>query len=50
MKTHICVSCRKKFPEDKIEFAPDPYDEDVNGIDKKVWECGPCRYISADDI
>ncbi len=49
-KKHICVGCRKKFPESEIEFAPDPYAEDIGGDKTPVWECRNCRHESAMDI
>lgn len=49
-KKHICVGCHKKFPESQIEFAPDPYDEEINGNEKPVWECESCRAESASEI
>jgi len=47
VKKHRCVSCHKLFPETEIEFAPDPYQEEINGDNRKVWECEACRFESA---
>lgn len=49
-KRHICVICRRLFPENKIEFGPDPYDNDVHNDPTPVWECKLCRRERAADI
>ena len=49
-KKHICAGCGNKFSENEIEFSPDPYAEEINGNDTKVWECKDCRDSSAFDI
>jgi hypothetical protein len=44
--------CQNEFCDSKSEvtFAPDPFDEEINGNDTPVWECQDCREQSADDI
>lgn len=50
MPRHKCVSCGKMFDEKDIEYAPDPYAEDIGGNHTPVWECAKCRHESAMDI
>ena len=45
-KKHRCVGCGKLFNEEDIQYAPDPYQSDVNDNDDNVWECVGCRYES----
>ena len=47
---HKCVCCKKMFSEKDIEYAPDPYSNEIDNDDTKVWECCECRNESADDI
>lgn len=49
-KRHFCNHCRHLFPESEIIFDVDPYAHDIGGDDTKVWECKPCREISAWEI
>lgn len=43
----VCCDCGGTTD---LSYAPDPYNEDINGNDEPVWECDSCRYNSAMDI
>ena len=43
----VCCCCGST---EDITFGPDPYNSDINNDHTRVWECGACRQISADDI
>ncbi len=45
-----CQDCHKLFPHGEIEYAPDPYAEEINDDMTPVWECLKCRHESAMDI
>lgn len=49
-KKHKCVSCGKPFPQNKIEYAPDPYASDVYDDNTKVWMCEECRKCRSEEI
>ena len=49
-KKHVCIHCRKLFPESKIIFAPDPYASEINDDKRDVWECDECRELSAAEV
>ncbi len=42
-----CVGCGTEVD---LEFAPDPYQEEINDDATPVWECASCRVESMDDI
>lgn len=46
----MCVICRNFFCPEHIEFAPDPYAEEVNEVKERIWECENCRHESSDNI
>lgn len=46
-----CSECGcKDTKENPVTFAPDPYQEEINGDDTEVWECDKCREDSRDCI
>lgn len=50
IKKHRCISCKEMFPKNEIEYDVDPYNAEIDGGTKKVWECNYCRKQSAGDI
>ena len=43
-----CVHCGKKGKD--VYWDVDPYNQDINGDDTKMWICNKCAKESADDI
>jgi hypothetical protein len=41
MKMMTCEYCEK---EKLCEYAPDPYNSEINEDHTKVWMCSECRY------
>ena len=47
---HTCVRCGLTFPEEEIEYGPDPFSSEIMGDDTEGWECSKCHAESADEI
>lgn len=50
VKKIACQSCGNKFPEDKLRYGPDPYNEEINDDDTDVYLCDDCYQLSIDSI
>lgn len=48
----ICVLAHMDYPScgGPVEFAPDPYQSEINDDDTPVWMCENHRYESSQDI
>ncbi len=45
-----CEACEKLFPPGQIEYAPDPFEEEIHHDETPVWECYGCRREIAREI
>jgi hypothetical protein len=46
-EVHKCQDC-DTFED--LEFGPEPFAQDVHGINDPVWMCGACREKSSEEI
>lgn len=44
------AKCSYCGTSEDLDYDPDPFEQEVNGINKRVWLCRSCRESAKNDI